>query len=58
MYKKIDFLGIPIDALTMQETINKIENTILSNRQIHHSVVNAGKIVLMQKILVNKHLIY
>ena len=48
MDKKIDFLGIPIDALTMQETINKIENTILSNRQIHHSVVNAGKIVLMQ----------
>lgn len=48
MYKKIDFLGIPIDALTMQETINKIENTILRNRQIHHSVVNAGKIVLMQ----------
>ena len=48
MDKKIDFLGIPIDALTMQETINKIENTILCNRQIHHSVVNAGKIVLMQ----------
>ena len=48
MYKKINFLGIPIDALTMQETINKIENTILSNRQIHHSAVNAGKIVLMQ----------
>ena len=48
MDKKIDFLGIPIDALTMHETINKIENTILSNRQIYHSVVNAGKIVLMQ----------
>ena len=48
MKNRIDFLGIPIDALTMQETINKIENTILSNRQIHHSVVNAGKIVLMQ----------
>ena len=49
MDEKINFLGIPIDALTMNETIDKIENTILSNGQIHHTVVNASKIVLMQK---------
>ena len=48
MNKKIDFLGIPIAALTMQETLVKIEKCIEANQQIHHSVVNAGKVVLMQ----------
>ena len=49
MNKKIDFLGIPLDALTMQETLVKIEKCIEANQQIHHSVVNAGKVVLMQE---------
>ena len=48
MNKKINFLGIPIAALTMQETLVKIEKCIEANQQIHHSVVNAGKVVLMQ----------
>ena len=48
MNKKINFLNIPIAALTMQDTLIKIEKSINSNRQIHHSVVNAGKVVLMQ----------
>ena len=48
MNKKINFLGIPIAALTMQETLVKIEKCIEVNQQIHHSVVNAGKVVLMQ----------
>ena len=48
MNKKIDFLGIPIAALTMQETLVKIEKCIEANEHIHHSVVNAGKFVLMQ----------
>ena len=49
MNKKIDFLGIPIAALTMQETLEKIEKCIESNQHIHHSVVNAGKVVLMKE---------
>ena len=49
MNKQIDFLGIPIAALTMQETLVKIEECIKANQHIHHSVVNAGKVVLMQK---------
>ena len=49
MNKKIDFLGIPISALTMQETLLKIEKCIDANLQIHHSVVNANKVVLMQE---------
>jgi N-acetylglucosaminyldiphosphoundecaprenol N-acetyl-beta-D-mannosaminyltransferase len=48
MNKKINFLNIPIDAITMQETLQRVENAITSNKQIHHTVVNAGKVVLMQ----------
>ena len=48
MNKKINFLNIPIDAITMQETLQKVENAITSNQHIHHTVVNAGKIVSMQ----------
>lgn len=37
-----------IDNYTMQETLNRIGNCIASQQQIHHVVVNAGKIVAMQ----------
>lgn len=47
--KRIDFLGIPIDPLTMGETINTIDKAIIENTRINHVVVNAGKVVLMQK---------
>ena len=46
---KIDFLGIPIDALTMSETIHRIDEGIRQNKKINHVVVNAGKVVSMQK---------
>ena len=45
---KINFLNISIDAITMQETLLKVESAITSKTQTHHTVVNAGKIVLMQ----------
>jgi len=48
MNRKINFLNIPIDAITMQETLERVENAIIANKQIHHTVVNAGKVVLMQ----------
>ena len=48
MNKKINLLNIPIDAITMQETLEKVENAIFFKKQIHHTVVNASKIVLMQ----------
>ncbi len=35
----------------MQETLGLVEQTIEANEQIHHVVVNAGKIVAMQKDL-------
>lgn len=46
---KIDFLGIPVDSLTMEETIDRVNEAIDKNKRINHVVINAGKIVLMQK---------
>ena len=47
--KKSNFLGIPVDAITMNETLKEIEYAIQTNKQIHHTVINAGKVILMQK---------
>jgi N-acetylglucosaminyldiphosphoundecaprenol N-acetyl-beta-D-mannosaminyltransferase len=45
---KIDFLGIPVDAITMEETVNAIDRAIMNNLKINHVVINAGKVVSMQ----------
>jgi N-acetylglucosaminyldiphosphoundecaprenol N-acetyl-beta-D-mannosaminyltransferase len=45
---KIDFLGIPVDALTMDETIDSIDRAVSTNSKINHVVINAGKVVSMQ----------
>lgn len=42
-------LNSNIDNLNMQETLVLIEETIANNNQLHHVVVNAGKIVALQK---------
>jgi N-acetylglucosaminyldiphosphoundecaprenol N-acetyl-beta-D-mannosaminyltransferase len=47
MKNKVNFLGIPVDAITMQETLNLIVGAIISKKQIHHTVINAGKVVSM-----------
>ena len=44
---KIDFLGIPVDSLTMEETVNLIDEAIKNNEHINHVVINAGKVVSM-----------
>ena len=48
MVKKINFLDIPLDVLTMDETINKIDEAIFFDKQIHHCVINASKVVKIQ----------
>ena len=48
---RINILNTTIDNLTMQETLHAIEQSISKSEQIHHVVVNAGKIVSMQKDL-------
>lgn len=46
---KIDFMNIPVDALTMEQTVRVIDNAISEGRSIQHVVINAGKVVLMQR---------
>ncbi|XLS29279.1 WecB/TagA/CpsF family glycosyltransferase [Flavobacteriaceae bacterium M23B6Z8] len=48
---KISILNTSIDNLDMQETLKIVSNAIEGHKQIHHVVVNAGKIVAMQKDL-------
>lgn len=48
MIKKTKIFGIPISCLSMRDTIKFVENAIKEKKHIHHSVVNAGKIVMMQ----------
>jgi N-acetylglucosaminyldiphosphoundecaprenol N-acetyl-beta-D-mannosaminyltransferase len=46
--QKIDFLGIPLDAITMNETLARIDAAIAGRQKINHVVINAGKVVAMQ----------
>ena len=47
--KRISLFNLPVDRLTMEETINRIDNSISKNKPIHHVVVNAAKIVNAQR---------
>ena len=48
---RIDILNTTIDNLSMQETLRIVKHAITKGEQLHHVVVNAGKIVSMQKDL-------
>lgn len=48
---RITILNIKIDNLYMHQTLQCIENSILQNKKLHHVVVNAGKMVAMQRDL-------
>jgi N-acetylglucosaminyldiphosphoundecaprenol N-acetyl-beta-D-mannosaminyltransferase len=45
---RVNFLGIPLDPLTMQQTIDEVDEAIRTNARINHVVINAGKVVSMQ----------
>lgn len=47
--KRIEICSIPVDVLTMQETINLIAEAIRNKKPIHHVVINAAKVVNAQK---------
>jgi len=49
--KRINILNTVIDNLSMNETMIFISNTIKNKKKLHHTVVNAGKIVALQKDL-------
>src|SRR5699024_3504472 len=48
----VHLLNTHVDNLTMQETLHRINLAITQNVQIHHTVVNAGKIVALQEDIV------
>ena len=45
---RVNILNTTIDNLSIQETLQTIEKAISNKTQLHHVVVNAGKIVAMQ----------
>jgi len=49
MSNRIHILNTVIDNLSMDETLEIIDKRIASQQSLHHVVVNAGKIVAMQK---------
>lgn len=48
VHDKIHILNIHIDNLSMKETLAEVEESIRTEKQIHHVVVNAGKIAAME----------
>ena len=47
--KRINICNIPVDVLTMQQTVELIDCAIVQRKPIHHVVVNAVKVVNAQK---------
>ncbi len=46
--RKVELFGIPVDNLSMDETLEIIDAHIRSRKPLHHIVINAGKVVAMQ----------
>lgn len=46
---KVDLFGIPVDALTKDETLDRIHDVIKNRGSMHIGVVNAAKVVNMQR---------
>lgn len=46
---KVDFMGIPVDSHTMEDTIDRIDKAIINGEHINHVVINAGKVVSMMQ---------
>jgi N-acetylglucosaminyldiphosphoundecaprenol N-acetyl-beta-D-mannosaminyltransferase len=42
--------GVPLDLLTMEETVARCAELIEERRPIQHVVINAGKVVMMQDV--------
>jgi len=49
MKKRIDICGLPVDVLTMGETLGLIDTAIRNNKPVHHVVINAAKVVNAEK---------
>jgi N-acetylglucosaminyldiphosphoundecaprenol N-acetyl-beta-D-mannosaminyltransferase len=48
--RRAQFFGVPLDLLTMDQTVERCRELIESRQSAQHVVVNAGKIVMMQDV--------
>jgi len=46
---RVKLFGTPVDAWTMNETVDFINQNILEQKQLIHTCINANKVVLMDK---------
>lgn len=46
--RRIDFMGVPLDGLTMQETVNRCRVLAKGTQPAQHVVLNAAKVVTIQ----------
>jgi N-acetylglucosaminyldiphosphoundecaprenol N-acetyl-beta-D-mannosaminyltransferase len=46
--ERADFLGVPLDLLTMDQSVERCATLIGEARPVQHVVINAGKCVLME----------
>src|SRR6266446_3472359 len=46
---KQEILGVPIDALTMEEVLDRVDETIVGRGRLQIGVVNAAKLVYMRR---------
>lgn len=47
---RASIFGVPLDALTMEETVARCAELVESGRPTQHVVINAGKVVMMQDV--------
>ena len=48
MIRRLTLFNCPIDALTMKETVELIDNTIKTTKHLHHVIVNVAKVINMR----------
>src|SRR5438445_12768795 len=46
---KHELFGVPIDALTMEEVLDRVDQTIIERGRLRIGVVNAAKLVHMRR---------
>lgn len=50
MTARAQFLGVPLDLLTMDQTVRRCKELIEAEEPAQHVVINAGKVVMMQDV--------
>ncbi|MDI6692888.1 MAG: WecB/TagA/CpsF family glycosyltransferase [Anaerosomatales bacterium] len=48
--KRAELFGVPLDLLTMEETVRRVEELVASGGAAQHVVLNAAKVVMMRDV--------